>query len=428
MILGEYFSINIFFILFRETLECVIIVSVLLAFLEQNASKTKNNTSSSQDPSSSNGEYEDADALSLNEANSTAEAAMLRKLRLQVWLGAFSGVVVCLLIGGLFILTFYALKIDLWAKSEHYWEAVFSIAASIIISIMGFGMLQLNKLERKWHAKLGHILSAVSQSDDMMVRASSRYLYADSGASFIDKLKHRAWMWNRGAKRFASRNILFILPFVTTLRECLESILFIGGIGVTEEASTYLLSIILGIAVGTAIGLFVYHSGTSSVSSQRFMVYSTALLYILAAGLMAKGIWQLELQKFIDKCGGLDVSEVGSGPGSYDIDNSVWHVNCCNGEADGPWMIATAIFGWTNSATYGSVTAYIVYWLVVSGVFHCIKYENKHGYYPILPIRWQLKKIKKNFALENNLKKDNGLTGINSGGSRPSEDSTSRLL
>ena len=33
------------------------------------------------------------------------------------------------------------------------------------------------------------------------------------------------------------------------------------------------------------------------------------------------------------------MSETGSGPGSYDIVKSVWHVNCCNGLTDGWWMV-----------------------------------------------------------------------------------------
>lgn len=373
MNIGDYFSINVFFIIFRETLECVIIVSVLLAFLEQ------------------------------NQRSSDAEThpGLLRKLRLQVWFGALCGIILCLLIGGLFILAFYWLDLDLWSKSEHYWEGVFSILASAIISIMGFGMLQLSKLEKKWHLKLGQILDAVATTRHV----EEQELLTSSEASRSSKFRK----WKQQVKGYTSKNVLFILPFVTTLRECLESIVFIGGIGVTEESSTFLLSIITGMAVGTAIGMFIYRSGTSSVSSQKFMIYSTSFLYIISAGLMAKGVWQFELQRFIDKCDGLDVSEVGSGPGSYDVDNSVWHVNCCNGEVDGPWMILTAIFGWCNSATYGSVLSYIFYWLVISGAFRVLRFENRNGYLPWIPLKWQLRKIKKNYVLLSSLKKQDDL-------------------
>lgn len=53
---------------------------------------------------------------------------------------------------------------------------------------------------------------------------------------------------------------------------------------------------------------------------------STCLLYLVAAGLFSKGIWHLEANQWNQVVGG-DAAELGSGPGSYDIRRSVWHVN-----------------------------------------------------------------------------------------------------
>ena len=66
---------------------------------------------------------------------------------------------------------------------------------------------------------------------------------------------------------------------------------------------------------------------------------------------------------------GADVDDAGGdGPGSFDVRGNVWHLDCCNPEnrfdSDG-WTIFSAIFGWTNSATLGSVLAYVFYWLAV---------------------------------------------------------------
>ncbi|MCV5084822.1 FTR1 family protein, partial [Escherichia coli] len=84
------------------------------------------------------------------------------------------------------------------------------------------------------------------------------------------------------------------------------------------------------------------------------------------AGLFSRAIWALESQQWA-KAIGSDAVELGSGPGSYDIDKSVWHVDCCSPQVNGGggWGIFNAIFGWTNSATYGSVIGYDLYWLVV---------------------------------------------------------------
>jgi high-affinity iron transporter len=66
---------------------------------------------------------------------------------------------------------------------------------------------------------------------------------------------------------------------------------------------------------------------------------------------------------------GADVDDAGgNGPGSYDVRGNVWHLACCNPEAADAsqgWMIFGAVFGWTNSATLGSVLAYVFYWVLV---------------------------------------------------------------
>lgn len=83
---------------------------------------------------------------------------------------------------------------------------------------------------------------------------------------------------------------------------------------------------------------------------------------------------------------GGDASEVGSGPGSYDIRQSVWHVNCCNPELNGGggWGIFNALFGWQNSATYGSVLAYNLYWLAIIVAFASMRYKERNGHWPLV--------------------------------------------
>ena len=102
---------------------------------------------------------------------------------------------------------------------------------------------------------------------------------------------------------------------------------------------------------------------------------------------------------------GGDAAELGSGPGSYDIRRSVWHVNvscarncrnypfcerkylqvskCCNPDLNGGgfWGIFNALLGWQNSATVGSVVSYNLYWIAVAlgfGVMIC----KEKGYGP----------------------------------------------
>jgi high-affinity Fe2+/Pb2+ permease len=56
------------------------------------------------------------------------------------------------------------------------------------------------------------------------------------------------------------------------------------------------------------------------------LVVSTCFLYLVAAGLVARSVWYFEAQHW-KSIAGRDVADLGDGPGSYDIDRSVWHVN-----------------------------------------------------------------------------------------------------
>ena len=118
---------------------------------------------------------------------------------------------------------------------------------------------------------------------------------------------------------------------------------------------------------------------------QVFLIISTCFLYLVAAGLFSKSVWFFEMHAWT-KIVGQDAAEVGSGPGSYDIRKSVWHVNCCNPEIQGGggWGVFNSILGWTNSATYGSVISYNLYWMAVIAAFGSLGYSEKYGHWPFM--------------------------------------------
>lgn len=333
----DVFSVQVFFLVFRETLESAIIVSVLLAFLQR----------------------------TFTEQGAEANTKLYQKLRLQVWLGAIAGLGLCLLIGGAFILVFYYLGTNLWDSTEKLWEATFSILASVVITVMGFGMLRISKMKRKWRIKLAKMIVETHGSD----AAAHARQHHHSG------LRARLRFWSR-------KYAMAFLPFITTLREGLEAVVFVGGLGASQPATSLPLAVTAGIACGVGLGWFMYRSG-SHLNIQYFLIGSTCFLYLVAAGLMSRGVWFIELHRFITKVG-QDISEQGSGPGSYDITNSVWHVNCCNSETDGPWMIFNALLGWQNSATYGSVISYNLYWAFIILRVFMAQYKEKHGRVPVL--------------------------------------------
>lgn len=384
----DYFSIQVFLIVLREALETAVIISVLLAFIHKSFISSKSNK---EPPVYGDQEHASiANSESTHETDPTAkgdELAIYNYLRLQIWLGGLLGLLCCLVFGSVILAVFYIVGNDLWAVTEHYWEGAFSILASVIISVMGVKILRVNKMQKKWKSKL----AAIIHRSDYLNKA-------------IRQTKRRRSI-TEGFSVWSEKYSMFILPFITTLREGMEAIVFIGGIGINENTSVAAIvnSTVFAIILGAFIGVLLYRSG-NTLPLQWFLIVSTSFLYLVAAGLFSKGVWNFELQRFIDNCDGFDVSETGHGPGSYDIATSVWHVNCCNGEIqeDGAfWMVVTAIFGWTNSATYGSVISYNVYWFVVIAAFTSLIYEERHGQLPFIPLSWQQRRIaKKRLAYE----------------------------
>lgn len=320
----DVFNVQIFFIVFREALEAVVVVSVLLAFLKQGIGAM------GDDPT------------------------VYKKLRRQVWLGSFLGVLICLIIGGAFIGTFYGLGRDIWGQSEDIWEGTFCIIATVLITLMGIAMLRVNKMQEKWRVKLARAIVETPQN------------------------KRDRFRIGHLTKKYS----MFILPFITCLREGLEAVVFVGGVGIGTPASSFPLPVFCGIVAGITVGTILYFSG-STVSLQIFLCISTAILYLISAGLFSRGIWFFETNTYNRKTGG-DASENGSGPGTYDISKSVWHVNCCNPETDNGWDVFNSLLGWQNSATYGSVISYNVYWLFIIATLSLMLYEEKNGHLPFL--------------------------------------------
>lgn len=126
---------------------------------------------------------------------------------------------------------FYALNKNTFQLTEDIWEGVFAVVASIIITLMGAVLLRISKLQDKWRVKLAKAL----ESKDQIKGFSKGRL-----------------------KQWLETYAMFILPLITTLREGLEGIVFVGGVGVGSPASAFPLPVILGLGAGCLVGLLIY--------------------------------------------------------------------------------------------------------------------------------------------------------------------------
>lgn len=141
---------------------------------------------------------------------------------------------ICIIVGCGLIGAFYGIGVDGWGKAEDLWEGIFSLIASIIITLMGAAILRVSKLQEKWRVKLAKALAARDNSAASTETATSRF------------------------KRFCEKYAMFILPFITLLREGLEAVVFIGGVSLGVPASAIPIPTIAGIIAGFAVGYLIY--------------------------------------------------------------------------------------------------------------------------------------------------------------------------
>ncbi|KPV76271.1 uncharacterized protein RHOBADRAFT_66183 [Rhodotorula graminis WP1] len=320
--MGNVFSVPIFIITLRETIEAAIIISVLLGLVESLVHDK---------PADGDDVVEKLDAAE--------RKRLIRRMRLQIWAGALAGLFIALCIGAAFIAVFFTTLSDLWSKSEEIWEGTFSLIAAVIIFVMGLTMLRIDRSKLKWKAKLA---GAFDNKVDTSTLTGK------------DKREARRSKWS-----------LFLLPFITVLREGLEAVVFVGGVSLGQTAKAIPLAAITGIFAGLVIGYLIYASG-SRVNLSIFLVISTNVLFLLGAGLFSKCFGFFQIYAYNHRVGG-DVAEAGSGPGSYDPTTGlVWHVAYGSPENKFDthgWSIFNSILGWTNNANVGTVVSYCVYWI-----------------------------------------------------------------
>lgn len=320
---NKVFNVAVFFVVFRECLEAVVIISVLLSFLKQSIG--------SKDPQ------------------------LMRKLVKQVWIGVLLGFIICLAIGCGFIGAYYSLQKDIFGSAEDLWEAIFCLIATVMITMMGIPMLRMNKMQGKWRVKIARSLVEIP------ARKRDRFRIG----------------------YLTSRYAMFILPFITVLREGLEAVVFVAGAGVTTQgshASAYPLPVFVGLIAGGFVGWLLYF-GASRSSLQVFLIISTSILYLISAGLFSRAAWFLENYRYNIATGG-DASEGGDGNGTYNIKKAVYHVNCCNPELDNGWDIFNALLGWQNTGYLSSVLAYNIYWIALMIFLGLLMFEEKNGHLP----------------------------------------------
>lgn len=342
------FSVPIFFIVFRETLEAAIIISVLLGFAEQLVHEDSARQTEVLPIVSDEKEGSSPSPERPNEDDAVQRRRLVRRMRIQILVGAAIGFFVALAIGAAFIAVWFTKAANLWAKSEALWEGIFELVAAIMIFIMGVSMLKMDSSKAKWRIKLQRAF------DRQRVRGEQQSVHGEE----------RTGKW-----------ALFLLPFITVLREGLEAVVFVGGVSLGEPATAIPLATIVGIICGLIIGFIIYEFATRT-TLKIFLIVMTNLLLLLGAGLFSRSVYEFEAHAFNKLLGAASDDALGTGPGSYRVQGNIWHLDCCSPTANTGWSVFNSLLGWTNNGSFGTVLSYIFYWLAVIVAVVVMKYKE----------------------------------------------------
>lgn len=162
--------------------------------------------------------------------------------------------------------------------------------------------------------------------------------------------------------------VMFTIPLITTLREGLEGVVFIGGVSLGLPASSIPFPAIVGLFIGFGIGILIWRGGAWAKRVKAFLLFSTCALLVIAAGMWSRSVYYFQFFKYVQLVGD-SAAESGSGPGSYPPWDVFVHFDVGNPEdkAGGTgWSILNSLFGWNNSWAYGATIAYALFWLVIT--------------------------------------------------------------
>lgn len=223
-----------------------------------------------------------------------------------VWLGTFSAIGACLVVGVLF----FVLVDGLNGKVEQGVEGFLALAAMIVLTQMIFWM-----------------------------RANAHTLSAD--------LRHKVDV--------SPKTALVTIAFVAVAREGLETALFLLG-AKTETASgtSVVIGGLLGLVIAIAIGISVFKAG-SRVNLKTFFNVTAVLLLLFAAGLAGKAIHELR-ELFGWETGYLIES-------AWNVENGIWSTGGTF------YDFMRGLFGWNANPERIRVITYFVYLLPTVAIY-----------------------------------------------------------
>ncbi len=249
-----------------------------------------------------------------------------RKLKKQVWIGTIAGIVLSILTAVIF-----QFALGGFESYEEIFEGFAMIIASLLLTWMIIWMLKTGKdVQKKLEEKV-----------DISIKQQQKYG-------------------------------LLTLALISVLREGVETVLFLAGIGATEDNPWIVLwSGILGIVVALVIAFLIFYSG-KKINLRTFFLITSIVLIIVAAGMFSHGIHEFQ--------------EIGwFGSEMHWLQNHVWDMSgILNDKTNELGKFLRALFGYQDKPTWLEMIAYIGYYLILGFIalvsFLLIKKKSKNNF------------------------------------------------
>jgi hypothetical protein len=160
---------------------------------------------------------------------------------------------------------------------------------------------------------------------------------------------------------YKERYAVFIVSFVTLLREGIEVTFFLGGTtNVPPQAIP--LPALVGIVCGVLVGVFLYYTGKMVKSLSAFFYFMAFFIMLIAAG-------QLSLMTHAFYVAGMFGKMSVWRDERHWWQLPVWDTTDCCSTAQDFWSLMRAIFGYQDRPLFFEVFLYFFYWFCVICIF-----------------------------------------------------------
>eukprot|EP00403_Amphidinium_massartii_P023666 CAMPEP_0178392478 /NCGR_PEP_ID=MMETSP0689_2-20121128/11699_1 /TAXON_ID=160604 /ORGANISM="Amphidinium massartii, Strain CS-259" /LENGTH=608 /DNA_ID=CAMNT_0020013053 /DNA_START=56 /DNA_END=1883 /DNA_ORIENTATION=+ len=296
-----YFSVPAFVVLFRESLEVVILLAIMLQLLAK----------SKDDGTINEGQY--------------------YTFRREVYIGASLGFCACLVLGvGILVVVSFVYD-TMEGDTLRAFDGTMMIVTCVILTFLAVSFYKMIYVRDVYELKLRRRIADSLESTRMAAEGKEA--------------------------AFGKKHAFFVLAFTTGLREGLESIVFLAGV-ITDldDLSSLPIPIISALILARLVGC-CFFAGTKRMNVSNFMRASSILLLFIAAGFfsMSMHAWQ-ELELF-GTWGGKE-NRPWQNKAVFEA------TECCNDKTNRFFVLMRALFGWQDQPTPIEIFAYLVYWII----------------------------------------------------------------